>query len=116
MSLGVCPFSDLAFSGSSDGHINVYQCNTASTSHYHARNNGTAAVGAADKAGKRPDALQLVSRIACVGYVNSLSCAASGRFLVAGLGQEHRAGRWTDNVKAVRNGVSIIQLAAQPAR
>ena len=106
MSVGVCPFSDAAFSGSSDGYINVYQCNTARTASYRT-------LDGQQKAG-RSNALQQIARIPCVGYVNSLSCAASGRFLVAGVGQEHRAGRWTDNIKSARNGVRIFDLTAQP--
>ena len=104
VSVAACPFSDVAFSGSSDGHINVYQCNTANTAHYHT-------LREPQKGGRRA-ALQLVNRIPCVGYVNSISCATSGRFLVAGVGQEHRTGRWTDNVKSARNGIAIVDLSS----
>ncbi|KAL9224321.1 hypothetical protein vseg_000367 [Gypsophila vaccaria] len=40
------------------------------------------------------------------GYINSLAIAKSGRFLVAGVGQEPRLGRW-DRVSSARNGVVL---------
>ena len=107
LSIGVCVFSDMVFSGSSDGHINVYQCNTANTAQHRSVSGHPASI--------RPEALQLIARIPCAGYINSLSCAKSGRFLVAGVGQEHRAGRWMDNIKSARNGISIIELFAHTA-
>ncbi|XP_026395468.1 U3 snoRNP-associated protein-like EMB2271 isoform X1 [Papaver somniferum] len=44
-----------------------------------------------------------------VGFVNSLAFAKSGRFLLAGVGQEPRLGRWGRN-SAARNGVLIHPL------
>jgi len=45
------------------------------------------------------------------GFVNSLDIAKSGRFIVAGVGQEPRLGRW-GRVRSAQNGVAIhpIQL------
>ena len=43
------------------------------------------------------------------GFVNSLSFAPSGRFMVAGIGQEHRMGRWW-RLKGVHNGIYIQNL------
>jgi ribosomal RNA-processing protein 9 len=43
------------------------------------------------------------------GFVNSLCFSKSGRYLVAGVGQEHRLGRWW-RLRNVRNGIYIIQL------
>ena len=43
------------------------------------------------------------------GFVNSLSFAPSGRFIVAGIGQEHRMGRWW-RLKGVHNGIYIQNL------
>ena len=87
VSVASSPYSDVAFSGSSDGFIRAYEWRPH-----------TAAP------------LQPLYRIPCVGYVNSLSASHSGRFLVAGIGQEHRAGRWTPTVKAAHNGLAIIPL------
>ncbi|KAJ4702989.1 Guanine nucleotide-binding protein, beta subunit [Melia azedarach] len=44
-----------------------------------------------------------------VGFVNSLAFANSGRFLIAGVGQEPRLGRW-GRLPAARNGVSVHPL------
>jgi ribosomal RNA-processing protein 9 len=41
--------------------------------------------------------------------VNSLSFSRSGQYLIAGVGQEHRLGRWW-RLKEARNGVMIIRL------
>uniref|UniRef100_H2T4F1 U3 small nucleolar RNA-interacting protein 2 n=1 Tax=Takifugu rubripes TaxID=31033 RepID=H2T4F1_TAKRU len=43
------------------------------------------------------------------GFVNSLKFSSSGRFLVAGVGQEHRLGRWW-RIKEAKNGIYIIPL------
>jgi ribosomal RNA-processing protein 9 len=43
------------------------------------------------------------------GYINCLAFAPSGKFLVAGIGQEHRLGRW-ERIKAARNEIRIIPL------
>jgi ribosomal RNA-processing protein 9 len=43
------------------------------------------------------------------GFVNSLSFSKSGRYLIAGIGQEHRLGRWW-RLQNVRNGIYIIHL------
>ena len=43
------------------------------------------------------------------GFVNALQFARSGRFLVAGMGQEPRLGRWARDGTA-KNGLLIHQL------
>jgi len=53
-----------------------------------------------------------VLSIPVAGFVNALSLSNSGRILVAGIGQEHRLGRWTTN-KQARNGLNIIRLPIQ---
>ncbi|CAN6310072.1 unnamed protein product [Urochloa humidicola] len=40
------------------------------------------------------------------GFVNSLAIAKSGRFIIAGVGQEPRLGRW-GRVRSAQNGVAI---------
>ncbi|XP_061202884.1 U3 small nucleolar RNA-interacting protein 2 [Neopsephotus bourkii] len=47
--------------------------------------------------------------IPLVGFVNSLKFSAAGDFLVAGIGQEHRLGRWW-RIKGAKNSVCIIPL------
>ncbi|XP_035615945.1 U3 small nucleolar RNA-interacting protein 2 [Oncorhynchus keta] len=46
------------------------------------------------------------------GFVNSLKFSSSGKFLVAGVGQEHRLGRWW-RLKEAKNGLYIIPLKRQ---
>ena len=41
--------------------------------------------------------------------MNSISFANSGRFMVMGVGQEHRMGRWW-RLKGVKNGIYIQKL------
>lgn len=51
--------------------------------------------------------------IPLVGFINSLKFSSSGDFLVAGVGQEHRLGRWW-RIKEARNSVCIIPLHRTP--
>ena len=44
-----------------------------------------------------------------VGFVNSLKFSSSGQLLVAGVGQEHKLGRWW-SIKPARNSVVVIKL------
>lgn len=43
------------------------------------------------------------------GFVNSLAFAPDGNTLVAGVGQEHKLGRWWRQPQA-KNGVLIVKL------
>ncbi len=43
------------------------------------------------------------------GVVNGLALGQSGRVMVAGVGQEHRMGRWTRHSDA-RNGLLVVRL------
>uniref|UniRef100_A0A8D2LKJ8 U3 small nucleolar RNA-interacting protein 2 n=1 Tax=Varanus komodoensis TaxID=61221 RepID=A0A8D2LKJ8_VARKO len=53
--------------------------------------------------------LEPVFEIPLVGFVNSLKFSNSGNFLVAGIGQEHRLGRWW-RIKEAKNSICIIPL------
>ncbi|NWS15399.1 U3IP2 protein, partial [Pachyramphus minor] len=53
--------------------------------------------------------LEHLCDIPLVGFVNSLKFSSSGDFLVAGIGQEHRLGRWW-RIKEAKNSVCIIPL------
>ena len=44
------------------------------------------------------------------GFVNSLKFSSNGEFLVAGIGQEHKLGRWWSD-KSSKNSVVIIKLS-----
>jgi len=54
-------------------------------------------------------ALRQVGQVTLPGTVNCLAISACGRWLVAGLGQEHRLGRWYRD-KTARNKLAIIQI------
>ena len=43
------------------------------------------------------------------GFVNSITFSSNGSNLIAGVGQEHRLGRWW-KVKEARNQVMVIPL------
>jgi len=61
------------------------------------------------KVGEGFKTLTQVQQIKMTGFVNSLSISADGQYLVAGLGQEHRLGRWWVD-KAAKNKVAVIKL------
>ncbi|KAL2476106.1 U3 snoRNP-associated protein-like YAO [Abeliophyllum distichum] len=84
-SVAVCGSSDLAASGAGNGSIRLWTIESESK-------------------GIRP-----LFELPLVGFVNSLSFAKSGRFLIAGVGQEPRLGRWERNA-AARNVVALHPL------
>lgn len=84
-SVTVMPRTDLVASGSSDGHIRLW------------------------KADLKDRKLYPVATIPVAGYVNALMFDVKARFLLAGIGQEHRLGRW-ERLKGVKNGIAIIAL------
>jgi ribosomal RNA-processing protein 9 len=43
------------------------------------------------------------------GFVNALAVASSGRFVLAGMGQEPRGGRWARDAHA-KNGILMHRL------
>ncbi|KAL0407525.1 UNVERIFIED_CONTAM: U3 snoRNP-associated protein-like [Sesamum latifolium] len=84
-SVAVCRSSDLAASGAGNGCVRLWAIETESK-------------------GLRP-----LFELSLVGFVNSLAFAKSGKFLVAGVGQEPRLGRW-GRVAAAKNGVALHPL------
>ncbi len=53
--------------------------------------------------------IQEVATSPLLGYVNGMSIATSGKFLIAATGKEHRLGRWS-SLPQGRNSVSILRL------
>ncbi|XP_066472207.1 U3 small nucleolar RNA-interacting protein 2 isoform X2 [Tiliqua scincoides] len=53
--------------------------------------------------------LEPLFNIPLVGFVNTLQFSNAGHFLVAGIGQEHRLGRWW-RIKEAKNSICIIPL------
>lgn len=86
--------TDLAATGSSDGHVRLWQVDCGAES------------GSRD--------LEEVGRVPVAGFVNSLAFADGGRVLVAGVGQEHRLGRWS-RIKGAKNGVCFVRLPVESA-
>jgi ribosomal RNA-processing protein 9 len=79
--------SDLFATGSSDGYLNFWK--------------GT---------GER-NGLELVNKWQIgPGFINGI--ALSSRFVVLGIGSEHRLGRW-EKVKSVRNRIELIKLPSE---
>ncbi|ESO99278.1 hypothetical protein LOTGIDRAFT_113335, partial [Lottia gigantea] len=64
------------------------------------------------KVGKDLRFLSLLFTLPIKGFVNSLKFSNNGKFLVAGIGQEHKLGRWW-RLKEARNSVCIIPLNYQ---
>ncbi|KAL3632365.1 hypothetical protein CASFOL_025349 [Castilleja foliolosa] len=84
-SVAVCRSSDLAASGAGNGSVRLWAIENESK-------------------GLRP-----LFELPLDGFVNSLAFAKSGKFLIAGVGQEPRLGRW-GRVADVKNGVSLHPL------
>jgi ribosomal RNA-processing protein 9 len=90
-SVAVCSGTDLIASGAGDGLIRLWKVGD----------------GGRGDGGRR--ALEDAGAVPVRGFVNSLAIARSAKFLVAGVGQEPRMGRWLRDARA-RNGVMIQSL------
>ncbi|XP_056129568.1 U3 small nucleolar RNA-interacting protein 2 isoform X2 [Lampris incognitus] len=64
------------------------------------------------KCGRGFRGLERLFTVPVTGFINSLKFSNSGNFLVAGVGQEHRLGRWW-RLKEAKNGLYIIPLKRQ---
>eukprot|EP01134_Creolimax_fragrantissima_P002272 CFRG2272T1 len=82
--LASMPFTDLVASGSNTGVVKLW------------------CLGEDKK-------LTCINEIEVEGFINSLTFSKSGRYLVAGVGQEHRLGRW-ERIQTARNSAVIIDL------
>ena len=56
--------------------------------------------------------LQEVHKLQLSGFINSLDISPCGGWIVAGLGQEHRLGRWWSD-KTARNKLAVIRVNSQ---
>eukprot|EP01100_Stratorugosa_tubuloviscum_P011117 TRINITY_DN489_c0_g1_i1.p1 TRINITY_DN489_c0_g1~~TRINITY_DN489_c0_g1_i1.p1 ORF type:complete len:502 (-),score=209.25 TRINITY_DN489_c0_g1_i1:139-1644(-) len=43
------------------------------------------------------------------GFINSINFSNSGKFMIAGIGTEHRLGRWS-TMREAKNGIALIKL------
>jgi len=87
-SVAACRFTDTVASGSSDGHVRFWKVENTK--------------------------LEAIGSLPVPGVVNALEFSPSGRLLVAGVGQEHRLGRWERHPEG-RNGIRIIRLPVNDA-
>ncbi|CAD5163085.1 unnamed protein product [Musa acuminata subsp. malaccensis] len=90
-SVAVCRGSDLAASGAANGVVCLWAVES-------------------DNKGIQP-----LFSYSLAGFINSLAFAKSARFLVAGVGQEPRLGRW-GHVRNARNGVAIHPIRLKEDR
>ncbi|XP_057754064.1 U3 snoRNP-associated protein-like EMB2271 [Arachis stenosperma] len=81
----VCRNSDLAASGAGNGSVRLWAIESETNN------------------------IKFCHNVPLVGFVNSLTIAKSAKFLIAGVGQEPRLGRW-GRIPEARNGVSILPL------
>uniref|UniRef100_A0A1B6MCJ0 Uncharacterized protein n=1 Tax=Graphocephala atropunctata TaxID=36148 RepID=A0A1B6MCJ0_9HEMI len=84
-SISCLPNSDLIVSGSSDGYLRFWKCEE------NLRN------------------ISPLFTIPVVGFINDISFSKDEKFLVIGVGQEHRLGRWFTQ-KSARNSILFIPL------
>ncbi|KAM4118819.1 hypothetical protein ACJW30_03G011400 [Castanea mollissima] len=84
-SVTVCRNSDLAASGAGNGSVRLWGIESETKD------------------------VQPLFDLPLVGFVNSLAFAKSGQFLVAGVGQEPRLGRW-GRIKSAQNGIAVHSL------
>ncbi|KAL1216400.1 U3 snoRNP-associated protein-like YAO [Cardamine amara subsp. amara] len=84
-SVAACRGSDLAASGAGNGSVRLWAVETGA------------------------NAIRPLYDLPLTGFVNSLAFAKSGKFLIAGVGQETRFGRW-GCLKSAQNGVAIHPL------
>lgn len=90
-SLCAHPYSDMVCSGSSDGMVRLWHCQTAD--------------------GSKKNKMEEIAKLPVVGFVNGVRVSNNCDFLVAAVGQEHRLGRWQRQQKA-RNGIQVVSLKA----
>eukprot|EP01122_Echinamoeba_exundans_P000736 TRINITY_DN1066_c0_g1_i2.p2 TRINITY_DN1066_c0_g1~~TRINITY_DN1066_c0_g1_i2.p2 ORF type:complete len:452 (+),score=49.54 TRINITY_DN1066_c0_g1_i2:209-1564(+) len=84
-SIAAARYSDLIASGSSTGEIKLWKID----------------------AGWR--SAREILKIPMAGFINSLQFSRSASYLIVGVGQEHRFGRWS-RIKQAKNSVCIIPL------
>ena len=88
-SLATIKYSDLFVSGSWDGNIRLW------------------------KITKKVESFEPLTQITMAGFINSLQFVTTAvdekMFLLAGVGQEHKLGRW-QKIKKVKNGWKLIEL------
>ncbi|XP_041347577.1 U3 small nucleolar RNA-interacting protein 2-like isoform X2 [Gigantopelta aegis] len=84
-SISSMQYTDLIASGSKDGCVRFWKC------------------------GEDFKSLKQIFSVPLKGFVNCVKFSGDGQFVVAGIGQEHRLGRWW-RLKEAKNSVCVIPL------
>ena len=92
-SLASLKMSNLLLSGSYDGTIKFWDLAIDSVNH-------------------RNSSMQVAFELPVSGFINSLQVSTTGRLVVAGVGKEHKMGRWW-HIKEAKNQVLIARLPDQ---
>lgn len=77
--------TDLVASGSQDGYVKLWKCDNGFRS------------------------LSPILNIPVVGFINAMAFTSDGDYLIVGVGQEHRLGRWW-KIREAKNGILVIPL------
>ncbi|ESN96974.1 hypothetical protein HELRODRAFT_102358 [Helobdella robusta] len=85
-SLAAFKQSDLIVSGSRDGQLRFWKVSSGFKS------------------------LERLFTLRLDGFINSLQFSDDGSYLVVGVGQEHRLGRWFKPLKNVKNSICVVEL------
>ncbi|XP_014260529.1 U3 small nucleolar RNA-interacting protein 2 [Cimex lectularius] len=83
--VGCIPNTEIFASGSSNGQIQIWRCDD------------------------NYKGASVLTTIPIVGFVNSLVFSSDQKYLIAGIGQEHRLGRWS-RIKEAKNSVLVINI------
>jgi len=66
------------------------------------------------KCGENFRSLTPILTVPACGFINALAFSSDGKLLIAGIGQEHRLGRWWRNPSA-KNEILVIPLNSREA-
>lgn len=89
VSIATYLYTDMFATGSFDGIIHFYKCN------------------------EKLKTFAKLMEVKLEGNINCMSFTSDGAFLVVGVGQEHRNGRWHTR-KSVKNNIVLIPLIKKP--
>lgn len=102
-------YSDLAFTGSSDGVIRAWRADGGDLGTAQAAMQGEKLTQGQQKKLLTQGVLESVGEMQVDGFVNAMAVSSKGGLLIAAGGKEPRLGRW-EVEKAPRNGIHIIKL------
>lgn len=110
--------SDLAVTGSNDGHVNVWKVTTPMRENVRKKETkeDTSSKSIPSSVSKPPPkakaTLTLQAQIPIPGYINQLQLGPKGRFCMAAVGQEPKMGRW-QVMKGAKNRIVHVNLSGE---